>query len=454
MVKKILFSTAVLAVLFSCDNASSKKDYAVISGKSAQNAGKNLTLLLDRKPVKEIPISSEGTFRDTIKDLQSNPNYILLLGREGALPLYLQGGTEVQIDFEGNLSDAKVTGNDADKMRYILERNNFVAAHLDGSDRNLFGQKPQEFKSNIKQQLDVLRKKIDSFGLKGDFANEQKRWIDYQYVTLLNIYPDYNSYLSNQEVTLPDDFFDQAQEIDYDNAQDYDRLDSYKNLVRRHYVSLLTDPQNKEQLQNLINELSKAKSDNIKQDIMAMMAGLIVPGGVNNEMVYSFLEKNLKNEKIKEEISLYYEQCKKLAPGTQSPSFNFDNYKGGKTTLESLKGKVLYLDIWATWCKPCREEIPYMKELEQKFRGKNIEFVGISIDNPQDKEKWQKFVSENQMKGVQLFADNAWQSQFAQDYLVRSIPRFILVDAEGKIINADAPSPSDEKTEQLLNSLL
>ena len=65
---------------------------------------------------------------------------------------------------------------------------------------------------------------------------------------------------------------------------------------------------------------------------------------------------------------------------TMSPSFNYDNYAGGKTKLEDFKGKYVYIDVWATWCGPCRAEIPFLKKVEEKYHDKNITFVSISVD--------------------------------------------------------------------------
>ena len=65
-----------------------------------------------------------------------------------------------------------------------------------------------------------------------------------------------------------------------------------------------------------------------------------------------------------------------------APNFEFENHKGGKTTLESLKGKYVYVDLWATWCGPCRAEIPSLKKMEELYHDKNIVFVSISVEPP------------------------------------------------------------------------
>lgn len=140
--------------------------------------------------------------------------------------------------------------------------------------------------------------------------------------------------------------------------------------------------------------------------------------------------------------------------GKPSPGFDYENFKGGKTKLSDLKGKYVYIDLWATWCAPCRAEIPYLQKLEEKFHGKNIEFVSISIDKLKDNEKWKKFVTDKHLGGTQLFADKDWESEFVMNYGVTGIPRFILIDPKGNILQSDAPRPSDVELEKQLNSLL
>lgn len=140
--------------------------------------------------------------------------------------------------------------------------------------------------------------------------------------------------------------------------------------------------------------------------------------------------------------------------GNPSPEFDYDNYKGGKTKLSDLKGKYVYIDLWATWCAPCRAEIPYLQKIEEKYHGKNIEFVSISIDKAKDNEKWKKFVADKNLGGIQLFADKDWESEFVMKYGVTGIPRFILIDPKGNIVHADAERPSSPELQTQLDALL
>lgn len=133
-----------------------------------------------------------------------------------------------------------------------------------------------------------------------------------------------------------------------------------------------------------------------------------------------------------------------------SPGFAYENATGGITKLEDLKGKYVFIDIWATWCAPCIAEIPFLKKLEDRYKDKNIVFVSLSVDFQKNREKWKNFIVEKKLTGVQVLADKDWKSQFIRDYGISSIPRFILIDPQGKVVEADAARPSSPNlTEQL-----
>ncbi len=150
----------------------------------------------------------------------------------------------------------------------------------------------------------------------------------------------------------------------------------------------------------------------------------------------------------------------KLPKGAPSPTFEkYENYKGGTTSLSDLKGKYVYIDVWATWCGPCKAEIPSLKKVEEAYHGKNIAFVSISVDDDRshggswDKAKadWKKMVADKELGGIQLFAPKGWSSEFVKNYSINSIPRFLLIDPQGNIVDANAPRPSSSALIELLN---
>ena len=151
-----------------------------------------------------------------------------------------------------------------------------------------------------------------------------------------------------------------------------------------------------------------------------------------------------------------------LPKGAPSPTFDaYENYNGGTTSLSDLKGKYVYIDVWATWCGPCKAEIPSLKALEKQYHDKNIQFVSLSIDDDRShggswdkaREDWKAMIADKELSGVQLFAPNGWQSPFVLDYKIKGIPRFILIDPNGNIVTPDAPRPSSPELTELFASL-
>lgn len=142
-----------------------------------------------------------------------------------------------------------------------------------------------------------------------------------------------------------------------------------------------------------------------------------------------------------------------LAKGATAPSFdNFENYNGNTNSLEDYKGKYVYIDVWATWCMPCLKEFPALKKIKKQFKNRNIEFVGISIDEPKQYEVWRQIVEKYEIKENQLFMGR--DTVFQQAYRINAIPRFLLIDPVGKIVSGDAPRPSNTKLKEILDKII
>jgi thiol-disulfide isomerase/thioredoxin len=119
----------------------------------------------------------------------------------------------------------------------------------------------------------------------------------------------------------------------------------------------------------------------------------------------------------------------------------------------------VYIDVWATWCGPCIREIIPLKKLDKEYHDKNIAFISISIDESRrnggsweaTETKWRNFIKAKQMDGIQLWSGK--DERFQQEYQINGIPRFILIDPQGNIVDANAPRPSNPAIKNLLNSL-
>ena len=188
----------------------------------------------------------------------------------------------------------------------------------------------------------------------------------------------------------------------------------------------------------------KTNLDNFLKSTKGLDAEVIKIENESNDKLIKFFQSNYETE---------HANYVGLNTGDPSPKFNYPDQNGKNVSLDDLKGKYVYVDVWATWCGPCKKEIPFLKEMDEEYKGKNIAFVSLSIDKMEHKDKWLKMIEDEDLKGIQILADNDWNSEFVTAYNIKGIPRFILIDTEGNIVNSNAPRPSDPYLKEVLSTL-
>jgi len=126
-----------------------------------------------------------------------------------------------------------------------------------------------------------------------------------------------------------------------------------------------------------------------------------------------------------------------LTEGNKSPNFSFISHKGKKISLEKLKGKVVLIDFWATWCGPCIKMAPEIQELYNQLEGPNFVMLGISLDTSE--EKLNKYLEDNpEMRWEEHFDGKGWDNEISEIFRVNSIPTMYLIDQNGIIAKQKA----------------
>ena len=457
--KKILFTFLILAVI-SCSKNEIKVDYAIVSGKIENLNGNIFSIRNSEEIIKDIDVHQDGTFLDTIQNVASG-YYTFKYNNETA-GFYLRPGYNLTLSLDTKEFDESIgyTGVGSNENNYLAQRfmndedlgKYRTYQYLGTVDESTYVgiiDSIENLESNfLKEQKDIDPefRNLEEASIKYNWVNKMDRYALYRrYVTeekdfeVSENYPDYTIGLNLEDETL----------LDVRNYNAY--LISYYNKKAKEVAEQENSSMDIAYLKVLSTEVTSPK---IKEKLLygAARSGISYTESVQD--YYDAFMAGSTDDAHKKELTEKYNKLIKLSIGQPSPKFvNYENYKGGTTSLDDLKGKYVYVDVWATWCGPCKREIPYLKEVEKKYHGKDIAFVSLSIDALKDHDKWKEMIEEKELGGIQLFADQSWNSQFVTDYGIQGIPRFLLIDPEGVIVSSNAPRPSSPDLITLFDEL-
>lgn len=209
------------------------------------------------------------------------------------------------------------------------------------------------------------------------------------------------------------------------NPNDSAKINQMKNEIDKTYQGIITQ---------WADEL--AKKVNQHKDKFASIIALQMLDPQKYLEVYQNLDQSLgskyPNHPMVQMLHKIVAQQSALAPGTPCPEIALPGPDGKEVRLSSFRGKVVLIDFWASWCKPCRAEMPNVVALYKKYKDKGFEILGVSLDK--DKESWMKAIKEDGITWPQASDLKFWNSDVVPVFNVEAIPYTILVDKEGKII--------------------
>ena len=458
--KKIFFWLFLSLIIYSC--SSNKGDEAVLSGKFL-NKPDSFGLLTAKGISDTIHISDDGSFR--FSKILAQPSYFTLRVGRVVNSIYLSPGDSliVSLDLENRTNEPAYSGSLAEINSY-LHKAGKISRGLTSDFRGLYSKQQDEFVAKI----DSVKGEVLGLLKASDINNKHFESIEnerlaYFSKSLQFDYPNYNARIQGKNFS-PDS-------VDYSFMNDFN-MNNADMLHINEYANLITSYiETKNHIESL-KPSSKGKSRfemnvNFFEMIDSLIQNLEVRDFVKHQIVVETVQwekfedaKNLVEHFMKEVTILPYKDIVTrayanrllLSPGVDAPTFTLNGIDGKTYSLSDFKGKLVYIDFWASWCSPCRAEIPFLLKLKEAYKDKPVAFVAISLDD--DIDAWKKMVEEKQLKGYQLHAEKAWSSDVAKNYQIKGVPTFVLIDGDGKIIEYNTARPSDPEISLVLDKNL
>ena len=206
-----------------------------------------------------------------------------------------------------------------------------------------------------------------------------------------------------------------------------------------------------------LQEVFSCKNDALHIAYMKKLKFPFRNSGCNAELneIRPLIEKNVKESRLKQEIMELYNMYGNIVPGMPAPNPVLKDTKGNEYTFAEFRGKVLVVDVWATWCSSCLAKMPdYMALRESYKENKDIEFITVSIDRRDARNAWLNSIEKRGMSNMlNLTPDCEEMSQFECDYHISGVPRYIVIGKDGNIISAYAPPPGSGLKEIISKSI-
>lgn len=375
--------------------------------------------------------------------------------------LYLSPGDELYLatDFK-NFDKALVySGRGAAANNYLAQAlYKFEYGPAGSVPRPAQQLQPTTTPAEVRQYADAFRAQRQAFlaayakahPLPITFRQQQALDIDLQWGRFLLAYPSYVRYQTKQEATLPPAYFDFLQQLPLR------QLD--KQIDREPVAHFLNSYATQLNAQHPLTADSATARRLYRQATAALGAGL-----ARDRAVWFLLSEQLQSGDARAVVAAYpifrtqnrdslaagalrkmLRDWAPLLPDQPAPGFTLLNAAGKPVALADFKGKVVYLDFWASWCVPCLAEAPAAVGLKKQFEGREVVFLYISVDR--QTENWQKALASHPLtspNSVHLRDAAGTPAAVQRLYRANAIPDYWLIGRDGRIVQAHAPRPSD-----------
>jgi thiol-disulfide isomerase/thioredoxin len=409
----------------------------------------------------ETSVDAKGKF-ETSMPLLENQVVNLFLGSE-IVKVHLHPGDSIFVKVKNTNGKRSqeffgMHQNDAawpEKQRnYFIQ--SFESATFSNTLLNVMGTKsPELFKlyldSVIQTKTAYLLKNSENLSPK--FVQWQKAEIKYEMECFRLNYPSWfysMRGLPDQEVKVEPNYFDFLDEFTINDSNSLGS-NQYRLWLKYYYMYELKKL-NKPYTATDMFQLAKVyfRGDILKSFQLHLWSDIIIYGQLTDaQEMYPLVKAKMGNDPAFSILEKIYEEKLPFKIGADAIRFTLKSIDGEPISLSDFKGKVVYIDFWASWCGPCLREVPAGEDLKKAFAGKEVVFLNISID--EDENKWRESAKAKGISGIHLLANSQNNPEVLEAYRIVSIPSYFLIGKDGKILAAPAVRPSNPQIYDLIN---
>jgi len=461
----------ILAVMFAC---TAKEEKTIITGTIDNLVTEKFEitypkdLITGREEKHVISLDENNSFHLEL-DINKPVMALLRIKGEDPVSLYIKPGDDLHISADGDDLTATIdfTGKNADNNKFLFEYQNNILIDNEYMPQQVVNKmralEPEEFVEYWEEMLKTKKEPFDNIdeskSISEDLINYLKTEVAFVSYSYRLFYPMFIISKDNWE-NLPEGYFDFLDDARL--KMDDNRLvsEGYRNYIEQYldYYKSQNPDEAPEGLSPVEENIYFAEKLLTGKTLRHTKAGLIYKefylGDFDKavELYKSFLDEEKPCRNMDNILTEVYESFKRTLPGNPAPDFELTDINGEVVSLSDFQGKVVYLDFWASWCPPCMREVPYAKELKERFKDEeDLVFLYTSIDeNP---EAWRRTVKEREIKGVHLNVFGRYH-EVPSSYNVRWIPTYYIIDRNGVIFENHAKRPSYKSIDDDLKAAL
>ena len=403
-----------------------------------------------------IPVKNNKFHFTTDKKISAN-QYLFLGEKQNPQPIFFGSNDSLFIKMKevNRSSRMALTGNRIAENEYLKkgkQDGGYAFYYLENFGHEM---KPSGFSRELIRLWKNDIEKIDNYktsdNLKPapDFITLQKKLTSLRYLNLLeNRYVKrYTVYHPNEKPEFPKSIDDLKKAASYDDSTLLSN-EEFRNIItdyyQQHYkLSLSNDT-------SYISKLCQVQSPGRVRDFLVYNKLKEVIGktsdSIRREKLLDEFMPLLLQQRLQHQLLAQHALLKSLNRGKPAPDFTSYALSKDTFSLAEFKGRYVVIDVWATWCGPCRVQSPSFERIAELYTSPLVAFVAVSVD--QDTWAWKYEAAEKSVRVLQLITDN--KDEFGKLYGIEYIPRFMLLGPDGKIINAQMPEPSNPLFEEIL----